>query len=274
MQVSTEFAPVIAAREYFYEKFGQILWILPSFNPDSLSINQSIVDILTANNDHLFVLDPEMQSLSKNKGMLYLKAFIHWPFILNNQLTRKWKNLVCTLNDIEFINGHAQLLDVKAEEEKVNQLIVKNSLTKKSEAATTISTENRLEETIIHSSPTKELDLWWLRWNYFIEQLVSPLNRQYFIEKLAMNFRNSKSAMLWLEFHKVDIEEIDCTEFVIRALYCASVGELSYGYTGWSYIANQLVQYHPQWFLAFVKTLQANHRHDILSPDNQKRICP
>ena len=260
VQVSTEFTSAIIAREYFYERFGQILWVLPTFNPDK--INQSQRDILTSNNDHLYVFDIDMRQLSEDKNKFHLKTWVDWPKLNNGKLQRDWKTQIITLEDIKFENGHAFVWDVKKQEDSIYSEI--KALEKKRDSLDFYQEEN--EFTNIKNERENleyEWNQWYYRWNLLCKEIVHPLNQKILKNKLndIKSFSKQTSSLpgLWLALHDIWLDHNSTSEVAIRALICASNAKLDYGYSSWKYLAKMIMKHHTPWFAPWYNVLKINN---------------
>jgi len=266
VQVSTEMVAMIVAREHFYENFGSIIWILPAFDPDSM--NQSQRDIQTTNNEHLFVLNDEMQLKSRKNGTLTLEVWVNWPTLDDKKIRWEWQRHEAFLNDISFRDGHAYLLDVQAEEARVRSQLQKEL---EEEAAKQQLARERESSQLQHERDKKfvvtEWGYWWPNFLEFCEELVEPSRRTQLRERLVKdNFWYTSSVSgLWLALHGIYARNCECNEFVVKALLCAAKGRLDYGYSSWKYIAKSLIRDHLIWFWPFYNVLKLNIGVSVLT---------
>ena len=282
VQVSTEMADMIVAREHFYERFGSIIWVLPEFSPDKM--NQSQRDILTTNSEHLFVLNDEMKTQSLSENQLKLEVWVNWPVLTNKEISWDWQRHTASLRDIQFENGHPFLLDVLGEEKKLR---LKVEAIEKQEAELELLERNKQiahdkrknDQAILERNKkiareyrenkgyraqisVNKFEAWLSRFDHICEELIHPVNKNKMRDRLAQSGASwsqnptSTAEGLWLMLHGISIRECDCSSFVIKSLLCASKGRLDYGYTSWLYIARGLIRDHLTWFPPFYKVLR------------------
>ncbi|WP_027858897.1 DUF6035 family protein [Marinobacterium jannaschii] len=239
VQVSTEMASMIAARQYFYERFGRILWILPSFDPTT--IKQSHIDIAVTNHDHLFVLNEEMENLSREKGEIHLIVWINYPFIENNRIKYSWVSQVSTLSDIKYRNGHAFVVDLEREEENLSKNIIKN---------TPIVSHIKEPDSDKTSLMSRE-DYLWNRWNRICDFIIKPDVIPVLAEKLVDEYgagpQTSKLSGILLRMHMINWHSEFGNDTIVKLLHSAYSGKLYWKTQNWKWASNLLCTEFPNW---------------------------
>lgn len=262
VQVSTEMAPVIAAREYFYEKFGRILWILPRFCPEK--INQSQIDISVSNHDHLFVLDNEMSELSLSKGELHLRCWVHMPSLEAGALIYRWVDSVVALTQIKFRNGHAYVIDtleiesdLKSKIEQANSVNTATDQPKLSSASKAVIKSSNY----LYSASEQEIRLW-VKWKRICDFVLEPLVVKKLVKLLPDEYgcgpQTSRLSGILLRLHGIDWNRLECSDTTIKLISSAASKQLYWKHQTWLWATNLLCREFPQWIGPYHRLLKGS----------------
>ena len=266
-QVSTEMASMIVAREYFYERFGHIIWVLPSLNVTN--INQSVKDILVSNNDHLFVLDNEAEEESTKQKKLVLNCWIHWPYIADTTIEYQWESHLVSLDEIDFSDGRAMVKNVSDEERKlkkfVDQLSDKKINAKKETSLRNRRSYEKLGNPDKEEGPESDVDFFMCRWREAVEWFLNDDNVSALQREFALDDYCSELFYVWLKLHGISWHGLRISDFVYKALYSARSGDLVYENQNWTWLINAIHINQPKWYGAFIALARYQKNTSIIN---------
>lgn len=248
VQVSTEMAPMISVRQYFYQKFGRIIWIMPNFDPGK--IRQSQIDIAVTNNDHLFVLDDEMIQLSFERKELHLRCWIHMPYRNDSSIEYEWQQKTIGLSDVQFKNGHPYVVDVETIESAIKaecELIGESKKQLTADPAPTnkvVSLERQL----------------WDRWVSICTSITDAATQQHLISTITKQYQkgcqSSQLLGILLRLYGLNWKDLQCKDTTLALLQSAADGHLHWENQSWKWAVHQVCQNHSRWFAPFLKLLK------------------
>ncbi|WP_136681194.1 DUF6035 family protein [Neptunomonas sp. XY-337] len=250
VQVSTEMAPMISVRQYFYQKFGRIIWVMPHFDPGK--IRQSQIDIAVTNNDHLFVLDDEMIQLSVERKELHLRCWIHVPYRNASRLEYEWQQQTIGLSDVQFKNGHPYVVDVEAIESEIK---AECELIEEKKQPTTYPTYTNK---VVPSQ--RRL---WGRWSSICESITDDAIQKHLISTITKKYqKGSQSSHLLgilLRLYGLNWKDLQCKDTTLALLQSAADGHLHWENQSWKWAGHQVCQNHSRWFSPFLKLLKKSN---------------
>jgi len=253
VQLATEFVMMIHHRQYFYQQFGQIIWVMPELDPDEL--NQSQLDIAHSNGHHLFVLDAAHENLSATTKVFHLLCWVNEPSLEDNKITRRWTSRSVTLSDISFVNGSAQVVDTDALEATLKKQIIKLKPTQR-QPVNTFSKERSPE-----ISAQENADNFLIDYRSFLFKVfhLSPDYVRKILSSLSVSSTDEKDlATTYLRLNGIFINEHSCSEFIQTVFRSINNGGLvqKHAAHNWLWILQHIHKHHKVWFGLVVHLLK------------------
>ncbi|WP_420554249.1 DUF6035 family protein [Neptuniibacter marinus] len=251
VQVSTEMAPMISVRQYFYQKFGRIIWIMPTFDPGK--IRQSQIDIAITNNDHLFVLDDEMIQLSFERKELHLRCWIHMPYRNDCDIEYEWQQQPIHLSEVQFRNGHPYIVDVATIESAIK-------------AECELIEESKKQPTTDPTPTKKVVSLerqLWDRWFSICDSITDDAIQQLLISTITKQYQQGSQSShllgILLRLYGLNWKDLQCNDTTLALLQSAANGHLHWENQSWKWAVHQVCQNHSRWFAPFLKLLKKSN---------------